>query len=117
MILDEHVGRWTGEVVGVSAGFPNEQPQAIAGHALVDPNVDFAVEILLTFLVRGWMARPIRAALVAAAASGALGGIIVHLSCDFLGPRHLLIGHLTVPVVLALLALYPLGVLFRRLRH
>lgn len=72
--------------------------------------------VVLSFLVRGWTARPIRAALAAAIAAGALGASVVHLSCDFLGPRHLLMGHLSVPIVLAALALYPLGVLLRRLR-
>ncbi len=72
--------------------------------------------VVLSFLVRGWTARPIRAALVAAIAAGALGASVVHLSCDFLGPRHLLLGHLSVPIMLAALALYPLGVLLRRLR-
>jgi len=72
--------------------------------------------VVLSFLVRGWTARPIRAALAAAIAAGALGASVVHLSCDFLGPRHLLMGHLSVPIVLGALALYPLGVLLRRLR-
>ena len=71
---------------------------------------------VLSFLVRGWTARPIRAALVAAIAAGAFGASVVHLSCDLLGPRHLLLGHLGVPVVLGALALYPLGILLRRLR-
>jgi len=72
--------------------------------------------VILSFLVRGWTAHPIRAALVAAATAGALGAAIVHLSCDNLSPRHLLVGHLSVPIVLGLLGLYPLGLLLRRLR-
>lgn len=72
--------------------------------------------VLLGFLVRGWTARPFRASLVAALAAGGLGAAIVHLGCDVLAPRHLLVGHLSVPIVLGLLALYPVGVLLRRLR-
>ncbi len=72
--------------------------------------------VILSFLVRGWASHPFRAALVAVAAAGALGGAIVHLGCDVLGPRHLLMGHLSVPVVLGLLGLYPVGALLRRLR-
>ncbi|MBJ17805.1 MAG: DUF1109 domain-containing protein [bacterium] len=72
--------------------------------------------VILSFLVRGWTAHPIRAALTAAVAAGALGATIVHLSCELLGPRHLLMGHLSVPIVLGLIGLYPLGALLRRLR-
>jgi hypothetical protein len=72
--------------------------------------------VVLSFLVRGWTAHPVRASTVGLAATGALGAAIVHLSCDFMGPRHLLIGHLSVPVALAILGLYPLAVLLRRLR-
>jgi len=72
--------------------------------------------VILGFLVRGWTARPFRAVAVALAGSGALGAVIVHLGCGFVGPRHLLVGHLSVPIVLALLGLYPLAVIVRRLR-
>lgn len=72
--------------------------------------------VILSFLVRGWASHPIRAALVALLGAGALGTAIVHLDCGFLGPKHVLLGHLSVPVVLAVLGLYPLSVLLRRLR-
>ena len=72
--------------------------------------------IIFTFLIRGWAMKPIRASLIALIASGALGAGIVHIACGHLGPRHVLIGHLSVPLVLAVLGLYPLGVLLRRLR-
>lgn len=72
--------------------------------------------VILSFLVRGWAAHPVRASLVALAASGALGSIIAHLSCDFVAPAHLLAGHLSVPFALALLGFYPLAVILRRLR-
>jgi ABC-type proline/glycine betaine transport system permease subunit len=72
--------------------------------------------VILSFLVRGWALHPIRAALVALLGAGALGTAIVHLGCGFLGPKHVLLGHLSVPVVLAVLGLYPLSVLLRRLR-
>ena len=72
--------------------------------------------VILSFLVRGWTAHPVRAAFVALFGAGALGTVIVHLSCGFLGPQHLLMSHLSVPLVLALLGLYPLAVVLRRLR-
>ncbi len=72
--------------------------------------------VILSFVVRGWSTHPIRAALVALVAAGALGASVVHLSCDFFGARHMLLGHLSVPIVLAAIGLYPLAILLRRLR-
>ena len=72
--------------------------------------------VILSFLVRGWAAHPIRAALIALLASGALGSLIVHASCSFMAPRHFIVSHLSVPVVLAVLGFYPLAILLRRLR-
>ena len=72
--------------------------------------------VIFSFLVRGWATRPIRAASIALFASGALGALIVHASCDFMAPRHLLVSHMSVPFVLALLGGYPLAILVRRLR-
>lgn len=73
--------------------------------------------VILSFLVRGWTVHPLRAASVALLASGALGILIVHLGCGVLEPRHLLIGHLSVPIVLAALGFYPLALILRRLRR
>jgi Negative regulator of sigma F len=72
--------------------------------------------VILTFLVRGWVVHPVRAALIALLGAGALGALIVHLNCGFLGPKHVLMGHLSVPIVLALLGLYPIAVILRRWR-
>ncbi len=72
--------------------------------------------VILSFLVRGWAAHPIRASMIALLASGALGALIVHASCGFMAPRHLLVGHLSVPIVLVLLGAYPLAVVLRKLR-
>lgn len=72
--------------------------------------------VILSFLVRGWAMHPLRAAAVALLASGALGGLIVHASCGLLEPRHLLLGHLGVPLVFVVLGLYPLAVILRRIR-
>lgn len=73
--------------------------------------------VILTFLVRGWAAHPFRAAGVALIASGGLGALVVHLSCGYLNPRHLLVSHLSVPVVLGILGLFPLALLIRRVRR
>lgn len=72
--------------------------------------------VILSFMVRGWTSRPVRAALIALLGSGALGAALVHLNCGFLLPEHVLIGHLSVPVVLAALGAYPLAIILRRLR-
>jgi len=72
--------------------------------------------VIFGFLVRGWTAHPLRAAGVALLGSGALGVGIAHLGCSVVGPQHLLLGHLSVPIVLSLLGLYPLGLILRRLR-
>lgn len=72
--------------------------------------------VVLSFLVRGWAGHPIRAALIGLVAAGALGGVTIHLSCDFIGPGHLLRGHMAIPLVLAVLGTYPAGLLIRRLR-
>ena len=72
--------------------------------------------VILSFLVRGWSAHPIRAALVGMLAAGALGAVIVHLSCGVVAPSHLMKGHMSVPLALALVAAYPLGALLKRLR-
>jgi hypothetical protein len=73
--------------------------------------------VILSFLVRGWAAHPIRASAIALLASGALGAAIVHASCGFVAPRHLLVSHLSVPIVLALLGMYPLAVVVRKVRR
>ncbi len=73
--------------------------------------------VILSFLVRGWTIHPIRAAMIALVASGTLGALIVHANCGFFGPRHLLIGHLSIPIVFALLGVYPLAVVLRRIRN
>jgi uncharacterized membrane protein len=72
--------------------------------------------VILSFLVRGWAAHPVRAALVALLGSGALGAMIIHISCGYLAPRHMLMSHLSVPIVLVLLGIYPLAVVLRRVR-
>lgn len=73
--------------------------------------------VIFSFLVRGWAAHPVRAALIALLGSGALGAMIIHISCGFLGPRHMLMSHLSVPIVLVALGIYPLAVLLRRVRR
>ncbi|MEZ4290933.1 MAG: NrsF family protein [Myxococcota bacterium] len=70
--------------------------------------------VILAFLVRGWAMRPWRAAGIALLASGALGASIVHFGCGFLEPGHVLLSHLSVPLVLVVLGLYPLGLLLAR---
>jgi len=70
---------------------------------------------ILSFVARGWAAHPLRAASIALLGSGAIGAGIVHASCGFAAPEHLLIGHLSVPIALLLLGLYPLSLILRRI--
>jgi hypothetical protein len=72
--------------------------------------------VILSFLVRGWTARPFRAALIALLGSGALGALIIHLSCGLLAPKHLILGHMSVPIVLMVLGVYPVAVVLKRMR-
>jgi hypothetical protein len=72
---------------------------------------------ILSFLVRGWAARPVASASIALLGAGAIGAGIVHASCGFLAPKHLLLGHLSVPIVLLLVGLYPLSVILRKTRR
>jgi uncharacterized membrane protein len=72
--------------------------------------------VILSFLVRGWTARPVRAALIALLGAGALGAVTVHLNCGFLGPKHVILGHMSVPIVLIALGVYPVGFVLRRMR-
>lgn len=72
--------------------------------------------VIFTFLVRGWVSRPIVASLVGLLASAGVGALLVHLSCSLITPKHILVGHLSVPFVLGVLGMYPLGWLIRRLR-
>jgi len=72
--------------------------------------------VVFGFLVRGWATRPLRAAAIGLLSAGALGGAIVHLSCDFLAPAHLMWGHMSIPLALVAVGLYPAGVLLARWR-
>ena len=63
---------------------------------------------------RGWVGRPgltASAALAGAACAGALG---VHLTCPIEQTRHVLLGHVSAPLVLLLVASYPAALLLRR---
>lgn len=73
--------------------------------------------VILGFLLRGWTIHPVRAALLALLGSGALGAMIIHMSCGLLAPRHMLISHLSVPIVLIVLGIYPLAVVLRRVHR
>lgn len=64
---------------------------------------------------RGWVARPGLTAIAALAGAGAAGALGIHLACDMIGARHILLGHVSVPVVLALVACLPAAMLLRRL--
>ena len=71
---------------------------------------------MVGLLVRGWVARPAWAALVALLGAVSVGAVVAHLSCphSFSGARHLLLGHVSVPLAAAMIGAFPLAALFRR---
>jgi hypothetical protein len=70
---------------------------------------------LLFFLLRGWVGRPRLAATAALVGALSFGSLAVHLACAALEPMHLVLGHLTAPVVFAGLASLPLAALLQRI--
>lgn len=70
---------------------------------------------LLAFALRGWVERPLRAALATVVGGSAVGAAILHLVCPApVAPAHLLLGHVLVPVALGLAGALPLGAALRR---
>lgn len=63
---------------------------------------------------RGFVQRPRRSAMLALLGSFTLGGLAVQLVCHHPGARHMLCGHVLVPVVMIALGLLPLAALLRR---
>ena len=74
----------------------------------------FPIGVLLAFVMRGWVERPQRAALVSLAGAAAVGALVLQLSCAAEGPRHLLLGHVLVPLVVSSVCAVPLGFVIRR---
>jgi hypothetical protein len=61
----------------------------------------------LLFMARAAAYRPVLVCLFAATGSVALGALVVHLSCDCIHPRHLIVSHALAPVAGALLLTLP----------
>jgi len=105
-----------GAVLAFSAGFDAGSPVAADGvcmrAALLYGSPPGAYLIVL--LLRGWVARPARAAFACALGAVALGALIVHLGCPHTGARHWLLGHALAPVVAAALGTVPLAIVLRR---
>ena len=72
--------------------------------------------IVSMFVFRGWTHSPLKSALISLVAAGAIGGVVIHLGCAYVHPQHMLLGHVSVPLALAVVGSYPLGALLRR-RH
>jgi len=64
---------------------------------------------------RGWVAKPGLTAIAALAGAAGAGAVGIHLACELGGARHILLGHLSAPVLLALVASLPAAMLLRRL--
>lgn len=65
---------------------------------------------------RGFVQYPPRSAAIALAGAFGLGGLAVQLTCQHAGARHMLLGHVAVPVVALALAIIPLTRLLSRRR-
>jgi hypothetical protein len=66
------------------------------------------------FVVRGWVGRPGRAAVLLLTGGAALGSVAVHLGCHIVEPRHLLVGHLGPTLLWVAVVGAPLAVWLRR---
>lgn len=64
---------------------------------------------------RGWVARPGLTAIAALTGATGAGAVAIHLACELGGARHILLGHVLAPVLLALVASVPAAMLLRRL--
>ena len=73
------------------------------------------VAAVLFAVSRGWVGRPGLAAATALAGAAATGALGIHLACGLIGARHFLLGHVSAPVLLALVLCLPATTLLRRL--
>jgi hypothetical protein len=69
---------------------------------------------LVAFVRLGWVQRPRRDATLALLGAFALGGLMIHSICEYEGLRHVLLGHASIPVVIALVGTVPLAALLHR---
>lgn len=77
--------------------------------------VGVAPALALVLLVRwGLVLRPWRSATGALLGAFGLGGLAVQIGCHYPGARHMLLGHVGVPVVMGAVLLVPLVLLVRR---
>ncbi len=72
--------------------------------------------VIIVLERRGFIQKPAHSALIALAGAFGLGALAVQLFCQQPGARHALLGHLSVPVVLIVLATVPLARLLSRVR-
>jgi hypothetical protein len=72
------------------------------------------VLVVVGVVVRRWVVQPVLAGALSLGSAAAYGALLTQLACQSWGPRHLLLGHLAVPVVLALVGVLPLALLLRR---
>ena len=98
--------------VGLGFGSPVTSDAVCLGYtALFSLVPAFTVGLLV---LRGWVARPLLAAALALLGTAALGAVTAQLSCPFAGPRHLLLGHVSPPMLIVALGSLPAAVLIRR---
>jgi len=98
--------------VGLGFGSPVATDAVCLGYtALFSLVPAFTVGLLV---LRSWVARPLLAAALALLGTAALGALTSQLSCPFAGPRHLLLGHVSPPMLIVALGSLPAAMLIRR---
>jgi hypothetical protein len=101
--------------VGATANWFGVDPVATsfakdAGCFMLGATIGIApLGVLVLLERRGFIQQPARSALIALAGGFALGGLAVQLFCQQSGASHTLLGHISVPVVMAAIATLPLA--------
>jgi hypothetical protein len=72
---------------------------------------------LLAYALRGWISQPIVTGALTLVGAIAVGAVIVHLGCPMDGAAHYFWGHLTAPILVAMVCTFPLGYGLRLLKR
>lgn len=68
-------------------------------------------------MMRGWVGQPLVGAALGLVGTGAMAALVSELACAAWGPRHLLLGHAGVPLLVAALGTIPVALLLRWRAH
>lgn len=73
--------------------------------------------VLVFFMFKGWVGRPLLASAVALSGSFSIGAVMVHTVCPHFDAGHILLGHLGAPLGMVALATLPLALALRRMAN